>query len=150
MRFQKHLSNRLDPNLLSRFTILKVIALVIGLLLHGCGENRVSQCNKIVTVANKTKALVAPKDPSGFIGFAENIDRIRTEVQAIAIQDSNLKEQQIQLLSMYADVSQALKGQAKAIETKDKNALEKAKQDLGTAAGKENELVDRINELCNK
>jgi len=145
MRFQKHLPNRLN-----RFMTLRAMALVIGLLLHGCGENRVSQCNKIVTVANKAKILVAPKDASGFIPFAENIDRIRTEVQAIAIQDSNLKEQQVQLLNMYADVSQALKGQVKASEAKDKSALDKAKQDLGTAASKENELVDRINAICSK
>ena len=145
MRFQKHLLNRLN-----RYTALSATALTIGLVLYGCGENRISQCNKVVTVANKAKVLIAPKDVSGFVPLAENIDQIRVEVQAIAIQDSKLKEQQVMLLGMYGDVSQALKAQVKAIEAKDKNALDKARQELGTAAGKENDIADQLNTLCTK
>jgi hypothetical protein len=133
-----------------RYAVLSSITITIGLLLHGCGESKVSQCNKVVTVANKTKTLVAPKDVAGFLPLAENIDQIRTEVQAISIQESKLKELQVQLLSMYGDVSQSLKAQAKATESKDKTALDKAKQELETAAGKETDIVDRLNALCSK
>ena len=91
-----------------------------------------------------------PKDSSGFVQLSESIDQIRGEVQAIAIQDSKLKEQQIQLLGMYADISQSLKAQVKAIEAKDKSAVDKAKQDLGAAASKESDIVDRLNALCTK
>jgi hypothetical protein len=149
MQFQKYVPNSL-PNRLNRHAALSATALAFGLLLYGCGENRISQCNKIVTVANKTKALVAPKDTSGFIPLADNIDQIRTELQAIAVQDSKLKELQGQLLGMYGDVSQALKSHAKATEAKDKSAVDKAKQELGTAAGKESDIVDRLNALCTK
>ena len=69
---------------------------------------------------------------------------------AIAVQDTKLKELQAELLGMYGDVSQALKSQAKASESKDKNAVDKAKLDLTTAAGKESDIVDRFNDLCAK
>ncbi|MFN6066352.1 MAG: hypothetical protein ACK45T_04110, partial [Pseudanabaena sp.] len=68
----------------NRYNVLGMTALSMGLLLYGCGENRVVQCNKFVTVANKTKDLVAPKDAAGFTQLADKIDQIRTETQAIA------------------------------------------------------------------
>jgi predicted nucleic acid-binding Zn-ribbon protein len=148
-QFPKHLSDRL-PIASNRRFALYAATLSLGILLYGCGESKISQCNKVVTIANKTNALVAPKDITGFRTFAENIDQIRTEVQAIAVQDSKLKELQTQLLGVYGDASQALKGQVKATEAKDANAMTKAKQDLETASTKEGEVVDQINALCSK
>jgi len=135
---------------LKRYTVLSTAVLSMGILIYGCGENRVVQCNKFVTVANKTKDLVAPKDAAGFTQLADKIDQIRTEAQAIAVQDSTLKELQTKLLSMYGDVSSALKAHAKSTEAKDTNAQSKAKQELDIAAGKESDLVDSINTLCAK
>ena len=146
MQAQKLLINHFR----ARSALFSATALSIGLLLYGCGENKISQCNKVVTVANKTKALTVPKDLTGFVQLSENIDQIRKEVQEIAVQDSKLKELQTQLSGVYSDVSTALKAQAKASEAKDINALTKAKQELNTAASKESELVDRINALCAK
>ncbi len=138
------------PNRFNRYAFLSTTAMTVGLLLYGCGESKVAQCNKIVTVANKIKTLVAPKDVAGFSPLADNIDQIRVEMQAIAVQDSKLKELQVKLLGVYGDASQALKGQVKAAEAKDANAMTKAKQDLETASTKESEVVDQINALCSK
>ncbi|MCY7333250.1 MAG: hypothetical protein LH649_11465, partial [Pseudanabaena sp. CAN_BIN31] len=77
-----HLTNRFN-----RYAVLSATAVTMSLLLYGCGESRVSQCNKIITVANKSIALTIPKDISGLGILADNIDQIRTEVQAIAVQD---------------------------------------------------------------
>jgi septal ring factor EnvC (AmiA/AmiB activator) len=149
MQLQKS-SSHTPSSRLNRYNVLGMTALSMGLLLYGCGENRVTQCNKFVTVANKTKDLVAPKDAASFTQLADKIEQIRTETQAIAVKDSQLKDLQTKLLSMYGDVSSALKAQAKALEAKDTNAQTKAKQDLETAAGKESDLVDSINTLCAK
>jgi len=135
-------------NRFNRYAFLSATAVTMGLLLYGCGESKVSQCNKIVTVANKAKALSIPKDISGFDVLADNIDKIGTEVKAIAVQDSKLKESQTELLTMYGEVSLALKDQVKATQSKDNNAVTKAKQELETATAKESDLVDRINALC--
>jgi hypothetical protein len=136
------------PNLFNRYAFLGTTAITMGLLLYGCGENKISQCNKIVAIANKTKAVTVPQDLTGFNQFADGLDQIRTEIQTIAIQDSKLKELQTELIGMYADVSLALKAQSKAAELKDANAQNNAKQQLEIAAGKESELVDRINAIC--
>lgn len=148
-QFPQHLSDRL-PNRLNRRVALGATTLTIGIFLYGCGESKISQCNKVVTIANKANALVMPKDITGFAPFAENIDQIRAEIQAIAVQDSKLKELQTQLLGVYGEASQALKSQVKAVDAKDTNAINKAKQDLETASTKESEIVDQINSLCSK
>ena len=148
-QFPKHLSDRL-PTRPDRRVVIGATTLTIGLLLYGCGESKISQCNKVVTTANRTTALAAPKDIAGFEPLATNIDQIRTEIQAIAVQESKLKELQTKLLGVYGDTSQALKGQVKATDAKDAEALNKAKQDLETASTKESEVVDQINALCSK
>ena len=135
------------PNRFNRY-LLSTTAVTMGLLLYGCGESKVAQCNKIVTVANKAKAFSVPKDISGFGVLADNIDKIGTEGKAIAVQDSKLKESQTELLTMYSEVSLALKAQVKATQSKDSNAVTKAKQELETSTAKESDLVDRINALC--
>ncbi len=136
------------PNRFNRYAFLSATAVTMGLLLYGCGESKVSQCNKIVTVANKAKALSIPKDISGVDVLADNIDKIGTEIKTIAVQDSKLKELQAELFTMYGDVSLALKAQGKSIQAKDNDAVAKSKQDLETATAKESDLVDRINALC--
>lgn len=138
------------PNRFHRYAVLRATAMTMGLLLYGCGESKVAQCNKIVTVANKTKTLTAPKDVAGFNNLADSINQIRVELQAITVKNSQLKDSQTKLLSMYGDVSSALKAQAKATEAKDTAAQTKAKQELEAAASKESELVDTINSLCSK
>ncbi|WP_055076558.1 hypothetical protein [Pseudanabaena sp. 'Roaring Creek'] len=149
MQLHQLLSNPMTQSL-KRYAVISTITLTLGLSLYGCGESRVAQCNKVVTIANKTKNLAAPKDMSGLGTLADNIEQIRTEVQSVNVQDSKLKELQGQLLAMYGDVSQSLKTQVKATEAKDKNALEKAKGDLSAAASKESDIVDRLNALCTK
>lgn len=138
------------PKKINRFALLSATAMTVGILIYGCGENKISQCNKLVAVANKAKSLVAPKDVVGTNQLASNIEQIRSELQAIAIQDPKLKDLQTQLVVMYGDVSQVLKAQAQATESKDKVAMDKAKQELLTVAGKENDIVDRLNDFCVK
>jgi hypothetical protein len=134
--------------LMRRYVMLSAIGLMLSLGLYACGESKVSQCNKIVTVVSKFKDASLPKDLAGLNTVAANIDQSRVDIQALAIQDQNIKGVQELLAKIYDDASQAIKAQAKAIEAKDKSALAKAKQDLQAVAVKETELVDRFNGLC--
>jgi len=122
--------------------------LSLGLLFYGCGENRIIQCNKLVTIANKVSTLSIPKDAAGFNQFADGLNQVRTEVQAISVQDATLKDLQAQLAAVYDTTSLSLKTQLKAKETKDIAAINQTQQDLEIAANKENEIVDQINSLC--
>ena len=45
MQFQKSSSHTLASRL-NRYTVVGTAALSMGLLLYGCGENRIAQCNK--------------------------------------------------------------------------------------------------------
>ena len=65
-QFPKHLSDPL-PTRPNRHAALYAAALSIGILLYGCGESKISQCNKVVTIANNTSTLAIPKDLAGFV-----------------------------------------------------------------------------------
>lgn len=136
--------------LINRFNRYVVLCFTASFLLYGCGESRISQCNKIVSVANKAKELAVPKEVAGLATSAEEIEKIRVEVQAIAVQDPKLKELQADIIGMYGDVSVAMQAQVKATEAKDANALKKAKEDLDAAVSRESTVVEAVNALCSK
>lgn len=125
-----------------------LMMLSLGLLFYGCGENRVVQCNKLVTVANKVSTLPIPKDDAGSNQFADSLSQVRTEVQEISVQNVTLKELQTQLAAIYDTTALSLKTQLKAKETKNSEAVSQSMQDLETAARQEDEVVDQINNLC--
>jgi hypothetical protein len=134
--------------LINRFSRYFVLCFTASFLLYSCGESKISQCNKIVSVANKAKDLSVPMEMAGLATSAEEIEKIRVEVQAIAVQDPKLKELQTDMLGMYGDVSVAMQAQVKATEAKDANAQKKAKEDLDAAVSKESTVVDAVNALC--
>ncbi|MBD2186928.1 hypothetical protein [Pseudanabaena mucicola] len=136
--------------LINRFSRYVVLCFTASFLLYGCGESKISQCNKIVSVANKAKELAVPKEMAGLVTSAEEIEKIRVEVQAIAVQDPKLKELQADMIGMYGDVSVAMQAQVKATEAKDANAQKKAKEDLDAAVSRESSVVDTVNALCSK
>lgn len=136
------------PNSFKRYITLSSLFVIIGLSLSSCGNNKISQCNEFITVANKAKALPIPQDTAGLGKFADGIEQIRTEIEAINVQDAKVKEVKIQLLGMYADAALALKSQTQATTAKDKTAIAKAKQELEAAAAKEADIADRLNSLC--
>ncbi|NUN65889.1 hypothetical protein HCU40_14290 [Pseudanabaena biceps] len=136
------------PNFLKRYVTPSLLFVAIGLSLSSCGNNTISQCNEFITLANKVKALPIPQDAAGLGKFADGIEQIRTEIEAVNVQDAKIKEVKSQLLGMYGDAALALKSQAQATTAKDKTAIAKAKQDLEAAAAKEADIVNRLNSLC--
>ncbi|PZU94062.1 MAG: hypothetical protein DCE90_15645 [Pseudanabaena sp.] len=120
----------------------------LAIMFYGCGESRVIQCNKLVTIANKVSTIPIPKDDTGFTQFADSLSQLRTEVQAVSVQDVTLKELQTQLAAVYDTTVLSLKAQLKAKETKNVEALSQSLQDLETAASQEDAIVDQINNLC--
>ncbi|OIP76574.1 MAG: hypothetical protein AUK48_05585 [Oscillatoriales cyanobacterium CG2_30_44_21] len=132
-----------------KYSPVRYLALFsLGLLFYGCGENRVVQCNKLVTIANKASAMPIPTDDAGFNQFADSLSQIRAEVQEISVQDATLKGLQTQLLAVYDTTVLSLKTRVKAKETKNREAVSQSMQVLETTASQEEEIVDQINNLC--
>ncbi len=157
-----------------RYASLALVTISIGLLVTSCSESKVAQCNKVNSVAIKTKSFTAPKDSAGLTQFADSIETIRTEMQAVKVEDEKLKDFQTRFVELYTEVGlaareiskvlatkdQATKDQATNIDetakdqaakdkaAKDKAARDKVTKDAQAAIEKEAPLLEEINQYC--
>ncbi len=76
--------------------------------LSGCGETKVSRCNSLVSVANRTTQdiqtlpgqTLQPKER--FAKAAEILDRASRDVGGLKIEDSTIQKLQTQLIEIYS------------------------------------------------
>lgn len=152
-----------------RYASLALVTISIGLLVTSCSESKVAQCNKVNSVAIKTKSFTAPKDSAGLTQFADSIETIRTEMQAVKVEDEKLKGFQTRFVELYTDVGLAAREISKVLATKDqatnidetakdqaakdqaakdKAARDKVTKDAQAAIEKEAPLLEEINQYC--
>jgi len=124
---------------------LAAIALVISTVASGCGESRISQCNKLINIANKSKSINVAKDPAVLNQVSDSLDRIKTELQAVKLGDEKLKAFQARFISMYDETSKAIR---EASKSKDRVTFEQASKNLQAVANKEAPLVNEVNKYC--
>jgi hypothetical protein len=87
-----------------------IVILILSLsgYLSGCGETKVSRCNNLVSVANRTTQdiqtlpgqTLQPKER--FAKAAEILDRASRDVGALKIQDATIQKLQTQLVEIYS------------------------------------------------
>lgn len=152
-----------------RYASLALVTISIGLLVTSCSESKVAQCNKVNSVAIKTKSFTAPKDSAGLTQFADSIETIRTEMQAVKVEDEKLKGFQTRFVELYTEVGLAAREISKVLATKDqatnidetakdqaakdqaakdKAARDKVTKDAQAAIEKEAPLLEEINQYC--
>lgn len=136
------------------FVLLPMIA-AVNLLTVSCTENKVSQCNKIIKVANQiaNKATAVINDgqrdnPKATLQAAEAMDKASKEMAALTLKDEKLKNYQSRFMKMYGETSKATRDFIGAYEKKDRPAAEKALKKLDEATNQEPKLVDEINIYC--
>jgi hypothetical protein len=140
---------------LKRTATLSLVA-AIALLFAGCGESKVAQCNKVITVANKAATLGQqfgkdPKSSKGSKGLTElatKIDAIGTEMKAVAVNDEQLKSFQGRFLTLYQDISKGLNDAAAAIDKKNIRDANRFLVSLQKSSVEEGTIVKEINTYC--
>lgn len=139
----------------SRPIIRLSFAAILSMLMASCGESKVSQCNKITTIANETVGEVqgvvqANSIPNNeaFLKVADSFDRGRTEMERVRVADQQLKEYQQQFIAMYSEVGRSARELANAMGQQDFDAAREAHSAFQTATGQEEPLVNAVNEYC--
>jgi hypothetical protein len=128
---------------------LLVTAVLISFLAYGCGESRVTQCNKLNKIANRAKTLKPPKGAAGFNQLAEALDSIGLEMRALKLEDPKLKDFQIRFNNIYNESAEAAKNISQTFSDK-KPAPEIAKiaKDVKSTSDREGSLIGEINKYC--
>ncbi len=127
----------------------------ISLLTVSCSEGKISQCNKIIQVANEAVSQAKSvtnggqaSDPKAMIQAADAMEKASQEMEAIDVNDEKLQDYQAGFITMYRDTSKATRDFVTAFEKKDRSAAEAALNKLQQATTPEKQLVADINAYC--
>lgn len=127
----------------------------ISVLAVACGESKVSQCNKLIEVANKAVGDVQdvtssanPEDVNAMIKIADTADQAKSTMETLELNDEKLKGFQQRFVTMYQETSTATRSLVDAVGKQDNQAAETAYNNLQAATDQETPLVNEVNEYC--
>lgn len=137
-----------------RYIVLFSLTMAIGLLTASCSD-KISQCNKIIKIANNAVSQAKTvtnggqaSDPKSMLQAAEAMEKASEQMTDIPVNDPKLKDYQMGFVKMYGDTSKATRDFVKAFEKKDRPAAERALTSLQQATLPEKQLVTDINTYC--
>ena len=131
---------------------LLTITVVISVLVVGCADNRVYQCNQLTEVINKADAATEGAktgQPADLVAAANQLDQIAQELKAIEVKDKQLQSLRASFLLMYGEINQLFRNTAIAIRKKDRQGLQSYLKLLKEANIQDQVLVTKINNYCN-
>lgn len=138
-----------------RYFVLVSLTAAISLLTTSCIESKVSQCNKIIQVANKAVSQAKSvtnngqaSDPKAMLQAADAMEKASQDMKKITVKDQKLKDYQAGFMNMYRDTSKATRDFVTAFEKKDRPSAEAALTNLQQATTPEKQLVTDINTYC--
>lgn len=127
----------------------------LSVLAVACGESKVSQCNKLIEVANKAVGDVQevtssanPEDVNAMVKIADTADQAKATMETLELNDEQLQGFQQRFVAMYQETSTATRSLVDAVGKQDNQAAETAYNNLQAATDQETPLVNEVNEYC--
>jgi hypothetical protein len=131
------------------------LIMAVGMLTVSCGESKVSQCNKLIEVANKAvsdvqtiTASADSQDVSAMAKIADTADQAKASMEALELSDEKLQDFQQKFVSMYTDTSKATRDLVAAVGADNSEGAQQAYTALQTATNQETPLVNEVNGYC--
>lgn len=135
--------------------IHQILALSVLFLLAGCSDSKVSQCSKLIEIANQAVTGVRtvsenpqPDNIDSMNKIADVANKAKADMSALQLSDPKLQDYQTRFVTMYTDTNQATRDLVKAAEAKDAQAAQQAFDALKTATAQEGPLVNEVNGYC--
>lgn len=118
-------------------------------------ETKVSQCNRIIEIANEAVSNAKTitrngnsSDPTAILSAAEAMENAAEKMERVSLNDPTLEDLRSRFIVMYEQTSQATRDFVRAFQAKNRPEAEAALQALETATSPEKQLVDEINNYC--
>jgi hypothetical protein len=119
---------------LKKYVSLALVATSLSVLTVACGESKVAQCNKFSDIANKGQAIFsgksAPKNPSDIGQIADQVDKLKTELDGLKFGDDKLQSFQKQYSELMGSLVTDMRGLVKAVESKNTAELQKIAKNM--------------------
>jgi hypothetical protein len=145
-----------------KYTLYASIA-AIGLLVTSCSESRLSQCRKLIDVANQVVTDVQTVAQNASTSTADTttadsvevINRVadaansaRVNMEGLSLNDTQLQDFQNRYANMYTEIYDSTREMLAASEARDREAGRQAYDAFQAATNQETTLVSEINEYC--
>jgi uncharacterized membrane protein len=131
---------------------------VVSTLLASCGEGKVTQCNKLIGLANQATDEIKGLQQGGgdsadekkkqLEKIANSLDSYTKKAEGLSIQDEQLKAFQKQLITLYQQTRDNSRDLLTAVNTKDAKATNAALSKLIQGGGTEQSLIRSVNTYC--
>ncbi len=142
------------PPFLSHHLRLASIGLV-GTMIVACSEGKVTQCNRLIEIANQAASNVeaatqnsSPEDPEAFLRVAETAEEAANQLETLEIEDETLQGFRQRFIDLYDSTSDATRALVAAVEEQNLSGAEDAYARLETATSEEEPLVQEVNTYC--
>jgi hypothetical protein len=130
--------------------------MMLVLLVASCSESKVSQCSKLIDIANRAVTSVkrvsdSPRPDDSIEQMNEIADvanSAKAEMESLQLNDDQLKGYQTRFITMYTDTNKATRDLVSAAEAKDAQGAQQAFNALQTATAQEEPLVTEVNGYC--
>lgn len=137
-----------------------LVLMMVAFLAASCSESKVSQCSKLIDIANRAVTSVKqvsdssqadnpqPDSIEQMNEIADVANSAKAEMEALQLTDEQLQSYQARFITMYTDTNQATRDLVAAAEAKDAQAAQQAFNALQTATSQEEPLVTEVNGYC--
>ena len=132
-----------------------------GALLGSCAPSKISQCRQAIDLANVANSRAVSQalsetstrrsqatDTKDLLQAAEILASAGEELRALQLRDSQLQTWQTEYAGTYSELAAATHELVEAIDRRDREVAERARDRLETASSTEESLVRTINDYC--
>ena len=130
------------------------IALALTLLIAGCGDSKVSQCNQLIEKVNATEQTLgnitqsSPPDINALQDIANATSQAQQDLETINLQGKKLNKLKKSFSEFYAGISTDAQAIVNAYEAQNMRDAEEAYTRLETTFEAQETLVEDINTFC--
>ncbi|MEA5579604.1 hypothetical protein [Anabaena sp. UHCC 0451] len=152
-----------------KYTVIAPISLSIALLMTGCSESKISQCQRLIKVVNQGTSLIdnnKGKQVITSLKLSRELQTVTKSIEELKLIDPELQKFQSGFAKMFDNLSQAIAKAAKALDTtktaaassSGREKIRNARTDIESvltaaakSAGKESDIFgNQLNEYCSK
>ncbi|MBD2385637.1 hypothetical protein [Cylindrospermum sp. FACHB-282] len=105
---------------LRKYIVIAPVSLCIALLVTGCNESKVSQCQRLVKIVNEGTSLIDTnkgKQVTTSLQLSKDLETVNKSIAELKITDPKLQEFQSSFVKVFENLSQAIAKAAKALGT---------------------------------
>jgi hypothetical protein len=155
--------------ILRKYTIIAPVSLSIALLVTGCSESKVSQCQRLIKAVNQGTSLIDTnkgKQVTTSLQLSKDLQNVTKSIGELRLTDPKLKEFQSSFVKVFDNLSQGISTAAKALgaaktaeaSSSGREKIQKARKDIDSSltaaaktAGKQSDTFgNQLNEYCSQ